>query len=84
MGLKKAAYYGTCMYLYYSPLLLRFVQKAVEQVEAAKKEIDGQQEEEQPEEDGMYVRYQLLVCMLYLLSIVICTATFHAWTILLC
>lgn len=82
MGLKKAAYYGTCMYLYYSSLLLRFVQKAVEQAEAAQKETDGQQEEEQPEEDGTYVWYQLLICMLYLLSIVMCTATLHAWTIL--
>jgi len=45
------------MYLYYSPLLLRFVKKAVEQAEVAEKETGGQQEEEQPEEDGKYVRY---------------------------
>ena len=33
------------------------MKKAVEQAEAAEKETDGQQEEEQPEEDGKYVRY---------------------------
>lgn len=55
--MKKATYYATCVYLYYSSFLLRFVQKAVQQAEAAKSETDGQEEEEQQEDDGTYVLF---------------------------
>ena len=67
MCLKKATYHSICVYLYYSSLLLRFVQKAVKQAEAAEKETDGQQEEGQQEEDGTYV---LLTLNSYVISAV--------------